>query len=394
MLDFLPRWRDENLSTTDVVHLTSSVTLTCRKVIYDSDFFLVTYWYYPSGTAQSVKWKVVTLHPENFVFLVWVALIFLILSRTKLMLCAGWGVQCSLPTRISNFTISLCRRVSWVRSVDLRRQWFIVSSWKEVLGQFQYTRKEKCSTTTSISHFDRRRMSGVGTCRAKTLTGSGKGDKLDYGYSSPQKRTKSYLNCNESNEFPSNLSQNVRRKSGSLILEDGWIMGPLGLPVRETLEVGHRGTQKAFNQKSPSHQRTSERTESDNDPHHLHSQFPEQEHLSENNPDESSTAVYHRRRSVFDVEVTDEKKEQRAKQMQVNILQMLVLYPYYNLKSHSGIDDYSFTPVVHFFLPSTFSSFIHLFIYLFIHLFPSSLGSLIFSLYQLLHFVFIHFLSF
>ena len=213
-------------------------------------------------------------------------------------------------------------------------------------------------------------MSGVGTCRAKTLTGSGKGDKLDYGYSSPQKRTKSYLNCNESNEFPSNLSQNVRRKSGSLILEDGWIMGPLGLPVRETLEVGHRGTQKAFNQKSPSHQRTSERTESDNDPHHLHSQFPEQEHLSENNPDESSTAVYHRRRSVFDVEVTDEKKEQKAKQMQVNILQMLVLYPYYNLKSHSGIDDYSFTPVVHFFLPSTFSSFIHSFIYLFISFHP------------------------
>ena len=31
-------------------------------------------------------------------------------------------------------------------------------------------------------------------------------------------------------------------------LEEGWTIGPLGQPVRKTLEVGHRGVQKAFNQ--------------------------------------------------------------------------------------------------------------------------------------------------
>ena len=32
------------------------------------------------------------------------------------------------------------------------------------------------------------------------------------------------------------------------MLDDGWVMGPLGLPVRRTLQVGNRGVQKAFNQ--------------------------------------------------------------------------------------------------------------------------------------------------
>lgn len=31
-------------------------------------------------------------------------------------------------------------------------------------------------------------------------------------------------------------------------LEEGWTIGPIGQPVRKTLEVGHRGVQKAFNQ--------------------------------------------------------------------------------------------------------------------------------------------------
>lgn len=166
-------------------------------------------------------------------------------------------------------------------------------------------------------------MSGFDTYRARPLTASGKVDKSEGTYASPHKRTKSYLNCNDIEDSPSNQTQSIRRKSGSIILEDGWIMGPLGLPVRETLEVGHRGTQKAFNQKSPSHQRTSERSEVNND---LNSQFPDQEH--ESNLDEvASAAIYHRRRSVFDAEVTDEKKEQKAKQMQVPIVQALQSCP-------------------------------------------------------------------
>ena len=32
---------------------------------------------------------------------------------------------------------------------------------------------------------------------------------------------------------------------------DVWVIGPLGQPVRKTLEVGHRGAQRAFNQKDP-----------------------------------------------------------------------------------------------------------------------------------------------
>ena len=32
------------------------------------------------------------------------------------------------------------------------------------------------------------------------------------------------------------------------MLDEGWVMGPLGLPVRRTLQVGNRGVQKAFNQ--------------------------------------------------------------------------------------------------------------------------------------------------
>ena len=41
-------------------------------------------------------------------------------------------------------------------------------------------------------------------------------------------------------------------------LEEGWVIGPLGQPVRRTLEVGHRGAQKAFTQSqnmklSPTH---------------------------------------------------------------------------------------------------------------------------------------------
>jgi hypothetical protein len=30
-------------------------------------------------------------------------------------------------------------------------------------------------------------------------------------------------------------------------LPEGWVIGPLGIPVRKTIEVGHRGVQKAFN---------------------------------------------------------------------------------------------------------------------------------------------------
>ena len=46
-------------------------------------------------------------------------------------------------------------------------------------------------------------------------------------------------------------------------LEEGWVIGPLGLPVRKTLEVGNRGVQRAYTnhvvqqqspQKSPAHQ--------------------------------------------------------------------------------------------------------------------------------------------
>ena len=58
-----------------------------------------------------------------------------------------------------------------------------------------------------------------------------------------------------------------------------------------------------------------------------YSQFPDQEH--ESNLDEvASAAIYHRRRSVFDAEVTDEKKEQKAKQMQVPIVQALQSCPW------------------------------------------------------------------
>lgn len=35
--------------------------------------------------------------------------------------------------------------------------------------------------------------------------------------------------------------------SGQGGLSEGWVIGPLGIPVRKTIEVGHRGVQKAFN---------------------------------------------------------------------------------------------------------------------------------------------------
>lgn len=43
-------------------------------------------------------------------------------------------------------------------------------------------------------------------------------------------------------------------QNGSGGLEDGWVIGPLGQPVRRTLEVGHRGVQKVFNQTKKEHQ--------------------------------------------------------------------------------------------------------------------------------------------
>ena len=43
--------------------------------------------------------------------------------------------------------------------------------------------------------------------------------------------------------------QGGQRGDGSAaVLDEGWVMGPLGLPVRRTLQVGNRGVQKAFNQ--------------------------------------------------------------------------------------------------------------------------------------------------
>lgn len=43
-------------------------------------------------------------------------------------------------------------------------------------------------------------------------------------------------------------------QNGSGGLEDGWVIGPLGQPVRRTLEVGHRGVQKVFNQTKKEYQ--------------------------------------------------------------------------------------------------------------------------------------------
>jgi hypothetical protein len=48
---------------------------------------------------------------------------------------------------------------------------------------------------------------------------------------------------NQSNYYPS------PKRGGGGGLDEGWVMGPMGQPVRQTLDVGHRGIAKAYNQK-------------------------------------------------------------------------------------------------------------------------------------------------